>query len=34
MKKKREKQKEDFIKEVEEETEKAIDDILKSLKFN
>ena len=34
MKKEQEKQKDDFIKEVEEETETAINDILKSLKIN
>lgn len=34
MKKEQEKQKDDFIKEVEEETEKAVNEILKSLKFD
>ena len=34
MKKEQEKQKDDFIKEVEEETEKAVNEILKLLKFD
>ena len=34
IKKEQEKQKDDFIKEVEEETEKAVNEILKSLKFD
>lgn len=34
MKKAQEKQKDDFIKEVKEETETAINDIIKSLKFD